>query len=228
MDTRSFDPDRDAVMSYIGLRRSIGAIGFLLPVVLGVYALTQGHLQGSISSYYHTDMRDVFVGSMCAVGVFLLSYQFGAFDYWLGNVAGVAAILLALFPTTADTGTPTEFQRFAGVAHLASAVVFFLCLAAFSLISFPKVEPGKERTERKATRNHIYVTCGVVILLCLGFAVFAGTVLGEEAKADLRPLFWCEAVAIFAFGISWLIKGNTLFRDRVPATQVVGQAAPAV
>ena len=29
----------------------------------------------SISSYYHSVMRDIFVGSLCAVGTFLISYR---------------------------------------------------------------------------------------------------------------------------------------------------------
>jgi len=32
-------------------------------------------IQDSISSYYYTDMRDVLVGSLCAIGVFLWSYR---------------------------------------------------------------------------------------------------------------------------------------------------------
>ena len=59
------------VVSYLGVRRAIGVIGLLLPIVLGpVGWLVFGiEIQDNMSSYYHTPLRDVFVGSMCAIGV---------------------------------------------------------------------------------------------------------------------------------------------------------------
>ena len=65
------------VVSYLGVRRAIGAIGLLLPVVLGpVGWLVFGiPIQDNMSSYYHTALRDVFVGAMCAIGIFLFCYR---------------------------------------------------------------------------------------------------------------------------------------------------------
>lgn len=65
------------VVSYLGVRRAIGAIGLLLPIVLGpVGWLVFGiEIQDNMSSYYHTPLRDVFVGSMCAIGIFLFCYR---------------------------------------------------------------------------------------------------------------------------------------------------------
>jgi hypothetical protein len=31
--------------------------------------------------------------------------------------------------------------------------------------------------------------------------------------SQLHPLLWLESIAIAAFGISWLIKGETLLKD---------------
>lgn len=73
----------ELAVSYLFLRRAIGLIGALLPVVLPLgYALSTGHwrLLASMSSYYYSDMRNVFVGSLCAVGVFLICYRYRHWD----------------------------------------------------------------------------------------------------------------------------------------------------
>src|SRR5207245_4583836 len=63
------------VLSYLELRKAVGIIGFALPFALAFgKILLQGRgIQSSISGYYYTDMRNVFVGSLCAIGVFLMS-----------------------------------------------------------------------------------------------------------------------------------------------------------
>lgn len=212
-----FVPDQQAVLSYIGLRRSVGAIGTALPFVLplGTVALFTMDLPSSLSGYYYTGMRDVFVGSMCAIGVFLLSYKFGRADNWLGTIAGVSAIGLSIFPTTpGGSPTPTRWEHAAGVLHLVFAAVFFVALAIFCLFLFTRTEPDGTPTDQKRTRNVVYRICGWVIVGCLVLAVVAGVGLGTDLKAELRPLFWLESVAVLAFGVSWLVKGETLFRDQ--------------
>ena len=60
--------------SYIALRQAVGWIGALLPFVMmfGVVLIFDGQFtERSISYYYHTGMRDVFVGALCAIGLFL-------------------------------------------------------------------------------------------------------------------------------------------------------------
>src|SRR5207342_1429632 len=70
------------VISYLGLRKAIGILGVALPFVLpfgqillhalGIQSsLHSPVIANSVSSYYDTDMRNIFVGSMCAIGVFL-------------------------------------------------------------------------------------------------------------------------------------------------------------
>jgi hypothetical protein len=109
-----------------------------------------------------------------------------------------------------------------GVLHLVFATIFFVVLAVFSLVLFTKTRPGAMPTGRKRTRNAVYRVCGVVILLCLVLAAVTGLVLAPEVKDALRPLFWLEAIAVFAFGVSWTVKGWNLFPD-LPAP--AGRAA---
>ena len=64
------------IVSYMFLRQTVGWIGTLLPAVLivGVAVSSAASLPGSMSGYYYTDMRNIFVGALCALGVFLGAY----------------------------------------------------------------------------------------------------------------------------------------------------------
>jgi hypothetical protein len=66
----------------------------------------------------------------------------------------------------------------------------------------------------KTRRNTVYVVCGVLILAAL-FALFLYLLL---LKRLLPPgnsyVLVCETVALEAFGAAWLVKGETLFRDK--------------
>src|SRR5690348_4178346 len=63
--------------TYYGLRWGLAAMAFTLPVVLVVGELWMHGLPlpTSISGYYHTGMRNWFVATLVALGLFLLLYQ---------------------------------------------------------------------------------------------------------------------------------------------------------
>ena len=93
------------VFSYLELRKAIGILGMALPfaVSLGAGILFRTGVQSSISSYYHTGMRDVFVGTLFAIGFFLLSYKgYERSDDLAGDLACIFAVGVALFPTVPD------------------------------------------------------------------------------------------------------------------------------
>jgi hypothetical protein len=97
------------VFSYLTLRKGIGLLGLALPFVLsfGAFVVFQQALQSSISYYYWTGMRDVFVGTLFAIGFFLLSYQgYEKADNIAGNLACLFAVGVALFPTIRRTASP--------------------------------------------------------------------------------------------------------------------------
>lgn len=97
------NPDNSLVLSYLGLRKAVGIIGILLPFVLvfGKILLDGSGIESSISSYYYTIMRDVFVGSLCAIAMFLLSYRgYEHADSVAGKLAAILALGTALFPTS--------------------------------------------------------------------------------------------------------------------------------
>lgn len=212
------DAENPLLVSYLSLRRAVGLIGILLPFVLAIgKLLLQGPgLQSSVSSYYYTTMRDVFVGSLCAIAVFLWSYKgYDRRDDRAGNIASAAAVGVALFPTTPDLD-PTPRAQIVGAAHLLCALVFFLTLAYFCLRLFTQTDQ-RHPSARKRQRNLVYTVCGYTILACVALIpgawfLIAGTAVGLR----LAPVFWLEALAIVAFGVSWLTKGEAILKDREP------------
>jgi hypothetical protein len=197
------------------LRRAIGLIGIGLPIVLplGKVLFSGPGLPATISAYYYTDMRDVLVGAMCAIGVYLLYYPgYDRGDNLTTALAGLGAITLALSPTTPPApAVPTRAEVVAGVVHYTGAGVFFLALAYMSYFRFTRT--AGDPTEQKLRRNVVYRVCGVVMVVAIAGAVLLDTVLPVAVLDAVLPVFWLEALAVLAFGLSWLVKGETLLRD---------------
>ncbi|HEY2766066.1 MAG TPA: DUF998 domain-containing protein [Pseudonocardiaceae bacterium] len=207
------------VHSYLLLRRAIGLIGIGLPVVLiiGKLVIDGGGLLSSVSDYYYSDMRDVLVGSMCAIGVFLLSYRgYGPIDDLAGDLAAVTAIGVALFPTTPDDH-PTRTDQIVGGLHIVFAATFFLTLAFFCLVLFRKTDQTPP-TRRKTHRNRVYLASGVIILACLALIVLSGRLIHADT-GSLHPVLWLESTATLAYGVAWMTKGETILRDLSPAPE---------
>ncbi|KAA3615982.1 MAG: DUF998 domain-containing protein [Calditrichaeota bacterium] len=207
---------KDLVFSYLEHRKVIGILGITLPFIVSIGAslFFSNNLQNSISSYYHTGMRDVFVGILFVIGFFLLAYRgHERADDIAGDLACLFAIGVALFPTTG--GKLSQATEMTGYIHLAFAAAFFITLAYFSLKLFTKTNPDKTPTKKKFQRNKVYKTCGWTIIGCIVImAVLSFLPAGTKASLEsLRPVFWLEAIAIIAFGISWFTKGEGILKD---------------
>jgi len=131
------------------LRQTVGWIGTLLPWVLlvGVLISSTASRPDSMSGYYYTDMRNVFVGALCALGVFLGAYDgYDDVDRWITNIAGLCAIGVAFCPTkpaVCAAGTQacpassvthlSASQQVAGYFHLFFAAATFIALGLMAL-----------------------------------------------------------------------------------------------
>lgn len=211
------DGDDPLVLSYLGLRKAVGIIGLALPIVLiaGKVILQGGGIESSISCYYYTDMGNVFVGSLCAIGVFLLSCRgYDIRDAVAGRLACVFAVGVALFPTSPCPSSPPE-AAFISKVHWSCAALLFATLAYFCLGLFTETDPSKPRTQRKQARDVVYRVCGCAIILCIvviGMIKLLPNV--GDALQPLSPVFWLESAAVIAFGIAWLTKGEAILKDQ--------------
>jgi len=197
----------DTLSSYRTLRRIIGFLGIALPVVLALwgFAVCDDHrIQLSISDYYYCRTRDALVGILFTIGWFLYAYPgYERKDNIAGNLAGVFALGVALSP---DHGPGIEPW-----IHFISAGALFLVLAYFSLFLFTKT--GDAPTREKRIRNRLYRSCGVVMVSCIVVIGLYHVLPGSAGVDRLRPVFWLESAALWAFGWSWMVKGETLWRD---------------
>lgn len=192
---------RQAMRSYLYLSFGMGLVAFLLPVALVLSSGYQGHY--SISYFYHVSdlSRNILVGALWATGVFLFLFQgLSRRENWLLNLAGVAAISIAMFPMPADQcGSGQAFT-----IHAASAVLFFLCLAIVA-IGFSKtriqyiIYPPKRLRFKRA-----YNFAGWAMVV-MPLAVIALHFMGGR-KCENHWIFWVEVFGIWAFSLYWFVK----------------------
>lgn len=123
-----------------------------------------------------------------------------------------------------------------GQVHNLGALVMFLILGYFSFSVFARVNSPEALTEtlaptrKKRVRNGLYRSLGVVIFLSVATLAAKNLVFPDawRARWDAANLtFWTEAVGLWAFGASWLIKGRFWkgLEDETGLTRHSGRAA---
>jgi hypothetical protein len=191
---------------------------------LGDIAFLKGDTlpRGSLSAYYHSGMRDLFVGTLCAIGVFLITYRVfdRISDNLLSTVAGFAALAVAFFPTGRPTGSQspaTPLQQTLGegrvtVIHFVFAAIFIASLA-ITCYSFGVREGGRsqQRWGHKAKRSPLFWrwfhwSCALLIVAAVVFSLIMKT----TGWLQNYSLIIGESIAVLAFGVSWLMKGLEL------------------
>jgi hypothetical protein len=212
--------------SYLLMRAVIGFIGVALPVtlLLGDGFLFKGRppLRESLSGYYYSGMRDIFVGSVCVIAVFLLTYR--VFEHNLDNafsiVAGIAALGVALFPAIRPKHTNialSPLQNLLGeftvtAIHYTCAGIFIVSLGVISFMfgwregNRPQQRDGHWARRSPEFWRRFHWTCAGGIAAAVVFMAVS------ELSGWLTQyaLIIGETVAVFSFGLSWLMKGLEL------------------
>jgi len=219
------------IISYYTMRRAIGVLGITLPFILVAGSSLFGgckDVQYSISTYYHSNMRNIFVGYNCAVALFLFAYR--GHD-WRDNLAGYLGCIfvlgVAFLPCSISSSSqpclipPPGQNPMVGKLHNLSALLYFVILIVYALFLFPKTHMDMVTGEKKfmgrqkKKRNVVYYICGglmtVSLLLIITYVWFLEKPYPSLER--LKPVFWLETVVLLSFGISWLTKGQLFFRD---------------
>jgi len=225
----------NSTATYRRLRRIIGYLGVSLPIILFTASLIESYvpMQHSLSHYYYTSLREIFTGILCAVGLFLIRYKGHANEKWwrndsmLTNIAGVMAFGVALVPTNPEF----DYQKIYTLIHSTNCIWGWVhygfaagLFSIFALLSISVFTLGQRRDIQKKSiwdENHIYVACGITILVSIVCIVVADYIFPEWDYYT----FLFEAISLFAFGISWLIKGRALGSEGVIGEKLYGETS---
>jgi hypothetical protein len=211
--------------SYFFLRMGLAFMALAFPVVLWIGAGTE-HLQGSISAYYHFRdtggsgrssfgagaMRDVFVGALCAMGAFLLFYRgYSRREDIALNLAGIGAILVALFPID----WPDDVGSFRNIVHFTSAVTLFLAVAYVSIFRCGDTLRLLRDENRRRTFGRLYRLLGG-LMVALPLSIVTLELLADrfylipERSDESRVIFWIEVAGIYVFSAFWIAKSREI------------------
>jgi len=190
------------VFDYRLLRLIMGTIAFCLPLVVDAFSSTE---LASISASYHTEARDLFVGLLFVVGALLLGYRgHSTRENRISNIAALAAIGVALFPTARLPGTGGLMADI----HYVCAIVLFSILAWFCLGPFRLNTKGKGG--KRGRRARVYMASGCVIIGSIAGLAIAKLLFNAETLRAWEVTYWAELLALWAFGVAWITAGKVL------------------
>lgn len=194
----------------------IGAISVFLLSYKG-YAIDPTRAQDSWAERVFSDRRVAIAAAIGALGVAFFPTgidQMSTLTPTLCNDDGTSCVVdmsKAMAPTAL---TLLIFdQQIVTKVHGLSALVFFVALSIFCLSNFRR---GPQKAE-----HGIYYGCGIVLVLCtIALVVMFLTKdlpsLGGwgDTIENHRLVFWVETIGLFAFSISWLVKGENLITQK--------------
>jgi hypothetical protein len=218
----------DFTQTYFALRMALGSLALALPVLLfaGGWWLQGLRLQPSISAYYHSDMRVVFVGTLWAVGLGLIAYKgFSRREDWALNLGGALACCIAIFPMPPQDALACILPDCAGGAcaprvapydstaqalidaqlHFPAAIGFF-ALLGFVMIFCAHHTLHLVPAARRRFYMALYPALGIAFVGSMIAAFVLLRVFGPEEPCRDRTVFWVEVAGIVSFALYWFFK----------------------
>lgn len=225
------------------LRVAVGIAGLMLFFVPWVHSwYTGSEVLGSYSVHYYTTARPAFSGILMVIGFFLIvdsgfiaagrspstrRLQFAAEIF--SDVTGVAAILVALIPTSPPCPDIVFGERCHEAytlmtwidnpkAHYGAAIAFVVGMFVVSLFFWlPEVV---RRTCGTPRRNLLAVLSGGILL---GGAV---SLASQVIESSVSLILVGEAISSFCFSFAWLVAASP-WRVHASSTGAAGEATPA-
>lgn len=192
--------------SYFSLRMAISAAGFVLPPLLLISgALVGCAIQPSISAYFHTPVRDLFVGLLFLIATATYLYKgYSRRENVALNIAAIGAVLVALFPTELSMTAPCVLQPERAAMptlHMIGAFAFFLGGAFVAIVCAP--ETLDRLPEESAARYRMtYRALGSVMVLT-PFSALAITLL---VRVQPYYVLVVEILGVITLAVFWLVK----------------------
>jgi hypothetical protein len=218
---------RDHILNtYTYLRLGMAGISIFFPLVLWWVGLSFGvNFQDSISSYYHTPMRDVFVGSMIAIGSFLWFYQgFTKKENFALNCAGILAIVVALSPTAfvqkagqvkCETFTTLPMhgisETTASYIHGISAMLFFVAIAYVCIFTSYETLKAVNNPLRRQSYQNLYYFLGAGMIV---FPVCSALLLHFLNETN-SIIYFVELAAVWVFSAYWIVKTKEINESQI-------------
>jgi uncharacterized membrane protein YidH (DUF202 family) len=172
---------RDGVYTYRYLRGAMIALLLMLLLSVGYqwwWETDHSCWLGSISAYYYTPARTVFVGSLCALGASLIAYKgHSSEEDVLLNFSGFMAFVVAMVPTVPDfrcgpnayTQTPVEIA--AAVRNNIWSLVVVAAIGAVIVAALRRGAMVHDASARPTTRS-VVVTLACAGVLLVELALF--------------------------------------------------------
>ena len=193
--------------TYSRIRIGAALLGVLFPLVLLIVA----GLESSFSAYYHTEMRDVFVGSLCAVGVILFLYK-GVSDKEdiALNLAGIFAVLVALVPGSSPVIILRGYSLTADDWHTIFGTSFFLAIAFVCWFcasdTLHLLDPSEQWLFKWLYRLF------AVLMVALPLLAVVLLYLFDETNSIV---FFVELLATWVFGAYWIVKTIEIGKSQI-------------
>jgi len=211
----SKDINKHITQTYITLRIGMVIIAILLPVllILGSWISSKVAFQQSMSAFYHTGMRNLFVGALCATGSFLYMYRgFSNRENIALNFAGIFALGVAFFPTSIPEEILNSSVNYLPDKPFTAPILHGICAVAFFLsVAYVCIFCGKDTVELlidkklKSRYTLVYKAIGTSMVVLPILAVVFSFVASSN-----NTVFIVEFVAIWVFALFWITKVKEL------------------
>jgi hypothetical protein len=217
----------ELIVTYRFLRLGIVAAVAVLGLALLFEWQDADCLKGSISAYFYSPVRSVFVGSLMAIGLCLIAIRGRSNweEFWL-NLAGILAPIVALVPTRPSADCPSRVTTTPGSLALDKSdplpdwvvwgisnnvlAYFLICLGALVGLGFWVLHMRGRLHQDPKKAQQLLVALSIYALLIVSASVLHWRVEGFKTHSH-----WAAAIAMFVC-IFWVVVINWRRRPNPP------------
>jgi hypothetical protein len=188
----------------------VGVVAISIAPLTSVLAKLPNIASVSESYYKGGWSQSIFIGFLFAIAALLLGYNgYSRTEMVLSKVAAFAGLGVVLFPCNCDQPADKLPPQTVALpaAHFIFAAIMFLILAYFC---YGFLQRARAKPSGPAhTRAIIYAICGTLILVSIVVLAVNGLTSSLQ-RSFPRIVFYGEATALIAFGVSWLTASRVL------------------